>query len=96
MHRGRVAYLNRYRGYPYHRRGYRHYEGWWFPPAAFIGGAIIGGTIAAAPVVAAPAYGLSAAHVEWCRNRWRSYRVSDNTYQPYHGPRRDCVSPYGP
>jgi hypothetical protein len=97
--RGRFAYYNRYRGYPYYRHGYRRYNGWWFPPAAFIGGAIIGGAIAAPPVVVAPevpAYGLSAEHVEWCQNRWRSYRLPDNSYQPYHGPRRVCVSPYGP
>jgi hypothetical protein len=33
-------------------------------------------------------------HVEWCYNRYRSYRASDNTFQPYHGPRRQCYSPY--
>lgn len=40
------------------------------------------------------AYGGST-HVEWCYNRYRSYREWDNTYQPYHGPRRLCYSPYG-
>lgn len=34
------------------------------------------------------------AHVAWCYNRYRSYRAWDNTYQPYHGPRRQCWSPY--
>lgn len=38
---------------------------------------------------------LSQNHVNWCHNRWRSYRVSDNSYQPYNGPRRVCASPYG-
>ena len=33
-------------------------------------------------------------HVEWCANRYRSYRAYDNTYQPYNGPRRLCNSPY--
>lgn len=37
---------------------------------------------------------LSAEHVQWCYNRWRSYRAADNTYQPNNGPRRLCVSPY--
>ncbi|WP_011580836.1 MULTISPECIES: BA14K family protein [Chelativorans] len=41
-----------------------------------------------------PTYGLSAAHVNWCYARYRSYRASDNTFQPYNGPRRVCVSPY--
>nr|WP_281503052.1 BA14K family protein [Ancylobacter crimeensis] len=34
------------------------------------------------------------AHVAWCHNRWRSYRSSDNTFQPNNGPRRQCISPY--
>ncbi|MGV3652562.1 MAG: BA14K family protein, partial [Devosia sp.] len=27
-------------------------------------------------------------------DRYRSYRASDNTFQPYNGPRQQCVSPY--
>lgn len=34
------------------------------------------------------------AHINWCYNRYRSYRDFDNTFQPYHGPRRQCISPY--
>lgn len=34
------------------------------------------------------------AHVRWCQNRYRSYRAWDNTFQPYNGPRRQCLSPY--
>jgi hypothetical protein len=45
---------------------------------------------------AQPGSFLSHDHINWCRNRWRSYRVTDNSYQPYNGPRRICVSPYGP
>jgi hypothetical protein len=37
---------------------------------------------------------LSRAHVNWCENRYRSYRAWDNTFQPYHGPRQQCWSPY--
>ncbi|NMG41335.1 BA14K family protein [Chelativorans sp. ZYF759] len=40
------------------------------------------------------AYRLPVAHVRWCQNRYRSYRVSDNSFQPYNGPRRQCRSPY--
>lgn len=73
---------------------------------AFIGGLIIGGAIAhaARPRVyyesprvyyhPRPAYRLGRAHVNWCYSRYRSYRAYDNTFQPYHGPRRACVSPY--
>lgn len=34
------------------------------------------------------------AHQQWCLNRWRSYDVRSDTYQPYNGPRRYCNSPY--
>ncbi len=34
------------------------------------------------------------AHLNWCYSRYRSYRAYDNTFQPYYGPRRQCVSPY--
>ena len=38
--------------------------------------------------------GVASNHVEWCYNRYRSYRAWDNTFQPYHGPRQECYSPY--
>lgn len=41
-----------------------------------------------------PRYSLPRAHVRWCNNRYRSYRAWDNSFQPYHGPRRQCMSPY--
>ena len=34
------------------------------------------------------------AHVEWCAQHYRSYRPRDNSYTPYSGGRRTCVSPY--
>jgi hypothetical protein len=37
---------------------------------------------------------MSVAHVQWCLNRYRSYRVEDNSYTPYSGGSRACVSPY--
>jgi hypothetical protein len=43
-----------------------------------------------------PAAYLSPAHYQWCDRRYRSYRAADNSFQPYHGPRRACISPYGP
>ena len=86
--RGNQAYYNGHRGYRDRRPGYRQHNGWWFPPAAFIAGAIVGG----AAQQQAPR--MSNAHVRWCHERWRSYRASDNSYQPYNGPRRACVSPY--
>lgn len=93
-----------YRGYRYNRPGYRHYNGYWYPLAAFGAGAIIGGAIAAPRYYEQPryyepapryrAYRASSAHVSWCANRYRSYRAYDNTFQPYNGPRQLCYSPY--
>jgi len=38
----------------------------------------------------------SRSHTEWCLGRYRSYRVEDNSYQPFDGgPRRACQSPFG-
>jgi hypothetical protein len=84
-----VVQIQSRRGYRDRRPGYRQHNGWWFPPAAFIAGAIIGGGIANQQPQR-----LSRQHVRWCQERWRSYRVSDNSYQPLNGPRRACVSPY--
>jgi hypothetical protein len=84
---GGYGWYNGHRGYRHYRHGYREYNGWWFPATAFLGAAIIGNAIANQPRG-------GSAHVQWCYNRYRSYRASDNTYQPYHGPRRQCISPY--
>lgn len=86
-------YWRGHRGYRHWRRGYREYDGWWFPLAAFTAGALIGNAINE-PRVVYRSRGLSSAHIEWCYDRYRSYRASDNTFQPYHGPRRQCYSPY--
>ena len=86
----RHGYWRGHRGYRDYRPGYRRHGDFWFPPAAFIAGAIIGGVIANQP-----SYGGGDAHVQWCYDRYRSYRASDNTFQPYNGPRRQCNSPYG-
>ncbi|MBX3572981.1 MAG: BA14K family protein [Mesorhizobium sp.] len=33
-------------------------------------------------------------HVDWCASRYRSYRASDDTFQPFEGPRKPCLSPF--
>jgi hypothetical protein len=96
-HGHRHGWYNGHRGYSYRRHGYRrHSDGWWYPLGAFGAGMIIGGAIAqpryAEPRYAAP--GLPASHVNWCYDRYRSYRAADNSYQPYGGPRQQCYSPY--
>ncbi|AYG59019.1 BA14K family protein [Rhizobium jaguaris] len=91
-------WYNGYRGSRYHRHGYRRSSnGWWYPVAAFGAGALIGAAAARpAPVRHAPVQvvGLPPRHVQWCTNRWRTYRVSDNTFVPRVGERAVCRSPY--
>ncbi|PWJ85688.1 BA14K-like protein [Pseudaminobacter salicylatoxidans] len=89
----RHGWYRGHRGYRYYRPGYRYHDGWWFPGAAFLGGAIVGSMLAAPPP--RRYYRGESAHVRWCYNRYRSYRAYDNTFQPYNGPRRQCISPYG-
>jgi hypothetical protein len=95
---GGGAYYNGHRGYREYRRGYRRHNDFWFPAGAFIAGAIIGGALATPDPYYAPrrVYRRAGgnAHVEWCYNRYRSYRAYDNTFQPYNGPRQQCYSPY--
>ncbi|PWE53989.1 hypothetical protein DEM27_21900 [Metarhizobium album] len=33
------------------------------------------------------------AHASWCMERYRSYRIEDNTYQPFSGKRKECLGP---
>ncbi|WP_438754518.1 BA14K family protein [Pararhizobium sp. O133] len=40
-----------------------------------------------------PTESIDMARIEWCSERYRSYRASDNTYQPYSGARRVCEPP---
>ena len=91
--RGNNYYYNGQRGYRERRPGYRYHNGFWFPPAAFVFGSIIGGAIASG-IARENRGGSYNAHVAWCSDRYRSYRASDNTFQPYNGPRQQCNSPY--
>lgn len=79
-----------HRGYRDRRAGYRrHSDGFWYPLAAFAAGAAIGSAVGNSGVRSG-----SSSHVNYCANRYRSYRASDNTFQPYNGPRQQCRSPY--
>ena len=86
--RGDRYFLNGRRGFRDRRPGYRRYRGFWFPPAAFVTGALVGGALAQSRPrrVRDP-------HVEWCLNRFRSYDPVSDTFQPFNGPRRRCISP---
>lgn len=82
-------FYNGHRGYRSHRNGYRFYNGFWFPNSAFVIGR------SQPRNYDRPRYiRLSAAHVRWCENRYRTYRVYDNSFQPNYGNRRACNSPF--
>ncbi|TIS61478.1 MAG: BA14K family protein [Mesorhizobium sp.] len=85
------VWWNGHRGYREYRRGYRRHGDYWFPLAAFATGALITGAIINNQN---RVYRGGDAHVQWCYDRYRSYRASDNTFQPYNGPRQQCISPY--
>jgi hypothetical protein len=88
---GDRAFFKGYRGHRDRRPDHRFFNGFWFPLAAFGIGALIGSGIANSR----PSYSYHHAHVAWCYDRYRSYREWDNSWQPYHGPRQICYSPYG-
>lgn len=81
-------YMHGHRVYRHYRHGYRRYGDWWVPPALF--GLFVGSAIGAAN----SGYYGNSAHVRWCEDHYRSYDRRSDTYQPYNGPRRRCVSPY--
>lgn len=62
-----------------------------------VGSAILGGAIGSArdrDIYRVAATDLPRRHVGYCLQRYRSYRVSDNTFAPRRGERRACVSPF--
>jgi hypothetical protein len=85
------AYWNGHHGYREYRRGYRRHGDYWFPLAAFATGALVTGAIVNSQNNRVYE---GNAHVQWCYDHYRSYRASDNTFQPNYGPRRECRSPY--
>lgn len=83
-----------YRDHRRYRDDYRHHRG----PSVYFGLEPSYRYVEpryAGPRYAAPrARGYASNHINWCYNRYRSYRGSDNTFQPDYGPRRQCYSPF--
>ncbi len=92
--RDHYRYGDRGRDY---RREYNRYDDRYYRRHNDNTGAIIGGLAAGAIIggalAAQPRYRSGDSHVDYCYSRYRSYRASDNTYQPNYGPRRQCVGP---
>lgn len=93
----RVTILSRqhsYRvpGHRLHRPGYVYHKGLWLSPRSMRAGVIVDVPIPRRQIIHYG--GLSPHHYSWCADRYRSYHWRSNTFQPYHGPRRQCHSPY--
>lgn len=102
------GYRGHWNGNRGHWRGYRHgwggggwyghYDNDWYGNGFYVGGgalllgALIGSAIANSNYRSN--YYAGNDHVRWCANRYRSYSPRTDTFQPYNGPRRRCVSPY--
>lgn len=97
--------LNGFKGYHNYRPGYRKYsDNWWYPEAAFVASPHLSTKRAPLKVVSGEKKVLSIPsldeekpwmikqHIESCRMRYRSYNKNDNSYQPFHGPRKQCLS----
>lgn len=88
-----------YRDGYYRGDGWRHRNSTGIGVGAAIAGALITGAIINSerprPIYRERVYrNVGNSHVQYCFNRYRSYRAYDNTFQPYNGPRQQCYSPY--
>ncbi|WP_375703199.1 BA14K family protein [Bartonella sp. AD13SXNS] len=100
--------LNGFKGYHDYRRGYVKYkDNWWYPEAAFVTSPHLSTQGASLKVVSDTKREFLASsseklekkepwmlkqHIESCRVRYRSYNKNDNSFQPFHGPRKQCLS----
>ncbi len=76
--------------YHYRRGRYRHYyNGYWYGVPFWLGAAAVAGSYYYAEP--APA---DSGHVEWCLDRYRSYRPRLDTFRGYDGYDHRCISPY--
>ena len=92
VHRRRYRHTHRRR---YDRRRHNRSRRRSGAAAGIIGGIILGGIIAESRRNRyRRTRNRDRSHINWCYNRYRSYRAYDNTYQPYNGRRRPCFSPY--
>jgi hypothetical protein len=97
-HYQRVTVVSRHQGYRayrhrLHRPGYVYHNGLWISPRSMRSGVIVDRPIPRRHVVNY-AGGINPRHYSWCAERYRSYHWRSNSFQPYHGPRQQCYSPY--
>lgn len=92
---------NGFKGYRHYRNGYRkHTDGWWYPEVAFQPNAKAGVTNESVQAIPPKQKDSEEkpwqikSHVDYCLAKYKTYSASDNTYQPFEGARKACVSPY--
>lgn len=92
---------NGFKGYRHHRTGYKkHTDGWWYPEAAFQPGVHADNSNAKPKKTTQKQKKedekpwLIKTHIDYCVAKYKSYTSSDNSYQPYEGARKQCISRY--
>lgn len=81
-----------HRAYRPHRPGYVYHRGHWLSAASMRAGVIVDQPIVPRRVIRVA--DLNPRHYSWCADRYRSYSWRSNSFQPYHGPRQQCYSPF--
>ncbi|WP_407965485.1 BA14K family protein [Bartonella sp. C271] len=98
--------LNGFKGYRHYRHGYRKYsDGWWYPEKAFV--AYTSSDVKDMPleIISTQKDKFITSlekkelwnvkqHIDYCKAHYRSYTQNDNSYQPFHGPRKQCLSSF--
>lgn len=92
---------NGFKGYRHHRSGYKkHTDGWWYPEAAFQPGVHVDSSNTIQKKTTQKQKKeedkpwFMKMHIDYCAAKYKSYTSSDNTYQPYEGGRKQCLSRY--
>ncbi|AQX28573.1 MULTISPECIES: BA14K family protein [unclassified Bartonella] len=100
--------LNGFKGYRHYRHGYRKYsDGWWYPEKAFVVYTYSDVKDTPLNAISTQKYNPTVfsslekkelwsvkGHIDYCKARYLSYNQNDNSYQPFHGPRKQCFSSF--
>lgn len=93
QHHPRRGYLNGYKGYRYARPNYiKFVDGWYYPEAAYSAKPAVEAAAKEAQTPVISYVRLPNRHIAYCVSHFKSYRKSDNSFQPYSGARQQCHS----
>lgn len=89
----RHGYLNGHKGYRYARPHYIKYvDGWYYPEEAYNSKPNVASATSEVQTTVTTHEKLPRAHIAYCVSHFRSYRMSDNSFQPFSGQRQQCYS----